>query len=71
MSGHNALVTKMNTYHALLSKYVSLLEQTKQNLMLVRATIDAPQDIVPQTQEVFLLVLEIRREFLKLRGTAP
>ena len=71
VSGHNALVTKMNTYHALLSKYVSLLEQTKQNLMLVRATIDAPQDIVPQTQEVFLLVLEIRREFLKLRGTAP
>ena len=71
VSGHNALVTKMNTYHTLLSKYVSLLEQTKQNLMLVRATIDAPQDIVPQTQEVFLLVLEIRREFLKLRGTAP
>lgn len=71
VSDHNALVTKMNSYHALLSKYVSLLQQTKQNLMLVRATIDAPQDIVPQTQEVFLLVLEIRREFLKLRGTTP
>ena len=71
VSDHNALVTKMNTYHGLLSKYVSLLEQTKQNLMLVRAAIDAPQDIVPQTQEVFLLVLEIRREFLQLRGNAP
>ena len=71
VSDYNALVTKMNTYHGLLAKYVSLLEQTKQNLMLVRAAIDAPQDIVPQTQEVFLLVLEIRREFLQLRGNAP
>jgi hypothetical protein len=68
LEARNKVVSDLLTYHDMLSHYVELLNQTKRNLALLAAAIDAPHDIRPSIDEVLTTVLEVRREFLMLKA---
>jgi hypothetical protein len=65
---YQRIVEKTNDYHAMLTSYVSLLEQTKQALRIVRVAMNTPVEIRLQAEELARVALSVRREIVNLRS---